>query len=134
MNGKAFIPICSTAAAALVALSAVTSGQAEPSRMQHPFSNSVTFPVSPPADPNAPNIASVVVSNDDTGLLTFRVEIPNRPVLLADMNIGILLDTDQNASTGDLCFLFGHRYGATLRLVGIEVRRCERCDRAARLP
>jgi len=33
-----------------------------------------------------------------------------------------------------LCFLFGHRYGATLRLVGIEVRRCERCDRAARLP
>jgi hypothetical protein len=101
MNGKPFIPICSTAAAALIALSAVTIAEAEPSRMQHALSNSVTFPVSPPADPNAPNIASVVVSNDDTGLLTFRVEIPNRPELLADMDIGILLDTDQNASTGD---------------------------------
>jgi len=61
----------------------------------------VTFPDSIGEDANAPDITSVVVSNDHAGNITFRINVSNRPALTADMYALIFLDTDQNASTGD---------------------------------
>jgi hypothetical protein len=63
-------------------------------------SNTKTFADSIGEDPNAPDITSTVISNDDAGNITFQVNISNRPALTPDMFIELLLDTDQNASTG----------------------------------
>jgi len=62
--------------------------------------NSATFPDSTGEDPAAPDITSVVVSNDDAGLITFQINVSNRPALTEDMYFLIFLDTDKNASTG----------------------------------
>ena len=64
-------------------------------------SNTTTFLDSTGEDASAPDITNVVVSNDDAGNITFQINISNRPALTADMLVLILLDTDQNASTGD---------------------------------
>jgi hypothetical protein len=63
--------------------------------------NSATFADSTGEDANAPDITSVVVSNDDAGMITFKVNISNRPAFTADMGVFLSLDTDQNAATGD---------------------------------
>jgi hypothetical protein len=62
-------------------------------------SNSVTFNDSIGEDPAAPDITTVNVSNDDAGLITFQVNISNRPALTQDMFLLLYLDTDQNQST-----------------------------------
>jgi hypothetical protein len=67
----------------------------------HTSSNSQTFNDSTGEDPNAPDITSVVVSNDDAGNITFKINISNRPALTDDMAIFLLLNTDNNTSTGD---------------------------------
>ena len=48
----------------------------------------------------APDIGTVVVSNDDSGLLTFRIEIPSHPLLTEDLRIRVWLDTDADQETG----------------------------------
>jgi hypothetical protein len=63
--------------------------------------NSQTFTDSTGEDPNAPDITTIVFSNDDAGLVTFKVNISNRPALTADMSVLLFLDTDQQAGTGD---------------------------------
>lgn len=63
--------------------------------------NSQTFLDSTGENPAAPDITSIVVSNDDAGLITFQVNISNRPSLTADMEIDLFLDTDANPATGD---------------------------------
>ena len=63
--------------------------------------NSQTFTDSTGEDPAAPDITTVVVSNDDAGLITFKVNISNRPTLTSDMTVLMFLDTDQQATTGD---------------------------------
>ncbi len=63
--------------------------------------NSATFADSTGEDASAPDITSVVVSNDDAGLITFKINISNRPTLTPDMIALLFLDTDQVATTGD---------------------------------
>jgi hypothetical protein len=63
--------------------------------------NSQTFTDSTGEDPNGPDVTSMVVSNDDAGLITFKINISNRPALTADMFMLLYLDTDQQATTGD---------------------------------
>ncbi len=63
--------------------------------------NSATFADSTGEDASAPDITSVVVSNDDAGLITFKINISNRPALTPDMIALLFLDTDQVATTGD---------------------------------
>jgi hypothetical protein len=67
--------------------------------------NSTTYPDSTGEDAAAPDITSVVVSNDDAGMITFQVNISNRPALTADMYFLVFLDTDKNQSTGAGDFL-----------------------------
>ena len=63
--------------------------------------NSQTFNDSTGEDASAPDITSLAVSNDDAGLITFKINISNRPALTDDMALGIFLNTDNNTSTGD---------------------------------
>ncbi len=63
--------------------------------------NSQTFTDSIGEDPEAPDITTIVVSNNDAGLVTFKINISNRPALTADMSVLVFLDTDQQSATGD---------------------------------
>jgi uncharacterized membrane protein len=65
-------------------------------------SNTATFTDSTGEDPQGPDITTIVVSNDDAGTITFRVNVPNRPQF--DVNTMLMLmfvDTDSNQATGD---------------------------------
>ena len=62
--------------------------------------NSVTFNDSTGEDPAAPDITTVVVSNNDAGIISFRINIPNRPTLGQDMLIEVWVDSDSNVETG----------------------------------
>ena len=63
--------------------------------------NSSTYPDSIGEDPQAPDITSTTISNDDNANITFKIAISNRPALTDDMVILVFLDTDQNTATGD---------------------------------
>jgi hypothetical protein len=63
--------------------------------------NSTTFNDSIAEDVDAPDISTVVISNDDAGSVTIQINISNRPALTPDMIVVIFLDTDQNSATGD---------------------------------
>jgi hypothetical protein len=75
--------------------------------------NSQTYTDSTGEDPAAPDITSIVVSNDDAGLITFKINISNRPTLTADMTMLMFLDTDKQATTGDATS-FGADYSIEL--------------------
>ncbi len=90
-------------AVAVIALPTVASG-ALPSGTATPTlvaANSTTFTDSTGENPLAPDITTIVVSNDDAGQISFRVNVPNRPTLGQDMVINVWVDTDTNAATGD---------------------------------
>jgi hypothetical protein len=61
---------------------------------------STTFSDAVGEDPAGPDIGKVIASNDDKGLLTFRIEIPSHPQITEDLRIKVWLDTDADASTG----------------------------------
>ena len=63
--------------------------------------NSVTYQDSTGENPAAPDITTIVVSNNDAGMLTFRINSPNRAQLTPDILVDMLLDTDSNPATGD---------------------------------
>lgn len=64
-------------------------------------SNSQTFADSTGENPAAPDVTSIAVSNDDAGLITFQINVSNRPTLTPDMLFWVFLDTDGNPATGD---------------------------------
>ena len=82
-------------AIALVALPAIALGSAARSA-----TNSQSYLDSTGEDPAAPDITSIGVTNDDTGAITFQINIANRPAFTPDMLLDIILDTDKNAATG----------------------------------
>jgi hypothetical protein len=57
----------------------------------------------------------VVLSNDDRGLLTWVINVPNRPTLTGDMGFVLFINSDSNTATGDPQ-LFGADY--VLQLLG----------------
>ena len=75
-----------------------TLGGASPTRAQ---ANTKTYPDSTGEDAQGPDIQSVVVSNDNTGLLTFQVNVPNQASLSGEKLIDLLIDSDSNPATGD---------------------------------
>ncbi len=84
--------------ACLVALPTAAAAPAEVNRVS---ANSATFQDSTGEDATAPDITTITVSNDDAGIVSFRVTVPNRPALGQDMLFEIWVDTDNNAATGD---------------------------------
>ena len=66
---------------------------------------SVRFSDARREDPQAPDITAVVVSNTDAASarasrITFRIEVPNRPVLTEDMRIAVWIDADDDRRMG----------------------------------
>ena len=76
--------------------------------------NTQTYADSTGEDAAAPDVTSVVVSNDDSGLVTFQINISNRPALTSDMAISLFLDTDANVATGDPAGPVGVDYGVVV--------------------
>jgi hypothetical protein len=64
-------------------------------------SNSQTFNDSRGEDAAAPDIAATKVSNDDTGLIAFEIEIPNRPAITPDMVLLTYVDSAPGAGDPD---------------------------------
>ena len=95
-SGSALVVAAALAAAAVVAMP--TSALA---RTASATSNSKTFTDSTGEDPNAPDITTINVSNDNSGLITFKINISNRPTLTQDMFVLVYLNTDRKTSTGD---------------------------------
>jgi hypothetical protein len=83
----------------LVALLALTpAGSANPSRAA---ANSVTFTDSTGEDVLAPDITTITVSNDDQGMITWKINTPNKAALAGDMLFLMFIDADANSGTGD---------------------------------
>jgi hypothetical protein len=74
---------------------------AGPSTPAFVAANSTTYQDSTGEDPQGADITTIVVSNDDSGMVTFRINIPNRPQLGQDIWIDLYVDSDANAMTGD---------------------------------
>jgi hypothetical protein len=67
-------------------------------------SNTMTFPDSVgegAGDPVFPDVTQIVVSNDDTGMITFRIVIPSKPQFTRDQMIQMFIDTDGSSATGE---------------------------------
>lgn len=62
--------------------------------------NSTSYQDSSGENPAAPDITTLVVSNTDAGLISFRINLPNRPQLTQDMLIAFEVDSDNNPNTG----------------------------------
>jgi hypothetical protein len=69
--------------------------------------NSQSFSDSTGEDGAAPDITTMVVSNDDNGLITFQINISNRPALTGDMAISIVLDIDSELGIGNTSLIDG---------------------------
>jgi hypothetical protein len=83
-------------ATVLVALPTVAFGDSARSA-----ANTTTFNDSIGEDAMGPDITTVVISNDNAGFITIKLNISNRPALTPDMLIIIFMDSDSNSSTGD---------------------------------
>jgi hypothetical protein len=81
-------------------------------------SNSQTYPDSTGEDPAGVDVSSVVVSNDDAGLISFRVNVTNRPALTADMMFQLYIDTAPNAGDPES---FGADYVLQLLPAGVAL-------------
>jgi hypothetical protein len=68
------------------------------------LANSQTYQDSTGETPNAPDITTLVVSNTDVGMMSFRINVPNRPTLAQDMIALLFVDTDANPATGGVDF------------------------------
>ena len=79
------------------ATGALSGGEAQPVRAA---ANSTTYQDSTGETPNAPDITTIVVSNDDAGMLSFRINVPNRPTLAQDLLVDLYVNTDDNVNTG----------------------------------
>ncbi len=90
-------------------------------------SNTTTYQDSTGEDPLAPDITTVVVSNDDAGMLTFKINIPNRPQLARDIALDMFVDSDSNPATGDPGFL-GADYVIELFLGEVSLFRWDGTD------
>jgi hypothetical protein len=87
-----------TVASLLILLALTPAGGASPMRAA---ANSVTFTDSTGEDAAAPDITTITVSNDDQGMITWKINTPNKATLTADMLFLMFVDADANSGTGD---------------------------------
>ncbi len=66
--------------------------------------NTETFTDSTGETAGAPDITTIVVSNTDVGMLSFKINVPNRPTLGQDMLALLFVDSDANPATGGVDF------------------------------
>ncbi|MGH3064740.1 MAG: hypothetical protein ACRDOF_00380 [Gaiellaceae bacterium] len=89
-------------AVAVVALpTAASGGLSGAAKPTLAASNTTTYTDSTGEDPAAPDITTIVASNDDAATISFKVNIPNRAQYTPDVAIIMFLDSDANQTTGD---------------------------------
>ena len=89
-------------AIAVVALPTVASGALSgPAAPAAPAANSVTYQDSTGETAAAPDITTLTTSNNDAGVVQFRINIPNRATLTQDLVLFLFVNSDNNAQTGD---------------------------------
>jgi hypothetical protein len=89
-------------AVAVVALPTSASGAlSETATPTLAATNSTSYQDSSGENPAAPDITTLVVSNTDAGLVSFKINIPNRPQSTQDMLVALFVDSDNNPATGD---------------------------------
>ena len=89
-------------AVAVVALPTIASGALSGTAAPKLVSaNSTTYQDSSGENAAAPDITTLVVSNNDAGVISFRINVPNRAQLTQDMLFLLFADTDANPQTGD---------------------------------
>lgn len=98
LRSPAFLALLAIACVVLPA--AAVGGPLGTSSTAAQAANSVTFNDSTGEDPAAPDITSIVVSNNDAGIVSFRINVPNRPTLGSDMVFNLWVDSDNNTQTG----------------------------------
>jgi hypothetical protein len=87
---------------AAIALPTIASGAlAAPGAGAGIAANTTTYQDSVGEDAAAPDITTIVASNDDAGTLTFKINVPNRPQLTQDTVLIMDIDSDGNPATGD---------------------------------
>lgn len=87
------------AVAALVVVLPTAAG-ALPQGASATSANSQTYNDSTGENPAAPDITTLVTSNTDAGIVSFRINVPNRASLGQDMLLDLFVDTDNNTTTG----------------------------------
>jgi len=89
-------------AVAVVALPTIASGALSgASTLAAAASNTTSYQDSSGENPAAPDITTLTVSNNDVSVISFKINIPNRPQLTQDMLFLLFADTDANPQTGD---------------------------------
>ncbi len=86
-------------AVAVVVLPTAASGAL--SAPKAPTANTATFQDSVGEDASAPDITTIVASNDDAATISIKINIPNRAQYSPDIAVVMFLDSDANQSTGD---------------------------------
>jgi hypothetical protein len=66
-----------------------------------PAANTATFEDSTGERAGAPDITTVVVSNNDAGVISFAINVTGRAALTEDMLVAVTIDADNNPATGD---------------------------------
>ena len=61
--------------------------------------NTATYQDSVGENPAAPDITTIVVSNNDAASISLRLNVPNRPTLTQDMLVIVWVDSDNNPAT-----------------------------------
>jgi hypothetical protein len=108
------------AACVLLPTAAAGAGTFGSSSTARVAANTTTYTDSTGENPGAPDITTIVVSNNDAGMLSFRINIPNRAAFDRDMLLGLFVDTDSNGATGDP-ETFGADYAVQLLLGDIAL-------------
>lgn len=93
------IPLVSTAL--FIGLVAAVGATAGTETRLVGLANSVTYQDSTGEDPNALDIGTVTVSNDDTGLLTFDIRFVNGAISSTRDRLYVVIDSDRDESTGE---------------------------------
>lgn len=85
--------------------------------------NNAAFQDAAGENPDGVDITSVLVSNNDEGLLTFRINIPTRAAFTEDMRVRVWFDSDYNRETG-LTDVAGRDYFILWDRDGVRLFRC----------
>ena len=93
--------VLAVAVAVVVLPTAASGALSGASTIAAAASNTTSYQDSSGENPAAPDITTLTVSNNDVGVISFKINIPNRPQLTQDMLFLLFADTDANPQTGD---------------------------------
>ncbi len=86
---------------ACVLVPGAAGGGLGPAAGAAPSANTATFEDSTSERAGAPDITTIVVSNNDAGVITFKINVAGRGALSEDMIVLVFVDSDNNVATGE---------------------------------